>query len=348
MSSERLESLHTSEAFANYALRATFFARKLRELHFLDSWREVEKLRTVTDCFDWAGRERWGISADAWQKAGKSGIDPILCFLHPRVLTEQPSLLLYYRCIALLSQKGLQSLSGIAVADVETRRRVSIPPESRQNVVLAINSVLSVVVNSLEELHDELLRAFLYSSAGAQIQGSWNNAIGEHGHTVVKKLILESLMEEAVQLVWKNDSTTKVNEIKTEELRDRIPQVKVLRLTDGFHCIFSSEPDVSLRSPDEKPLIAVEVKAGTDPAGALERLGAATKSLDNERSMNPGVKTVYVASCITREVKNRIEQMNPFDHTFLLSELLADAKVRKRFAGLFVKEIVKLKRTSQR
>ena len=263
------------------------------------------------------------------------------------MLAEQPSLLLYYRCVALLSQKGLQTLSGVTVAGIETGKRASIPRSSRQKLVLAINSVLSLVIASLDQLQHEHLKAFVYSSAGAQIQGSWNNAVGEHGETVVKKLIVDNLVKELVQLVWKDDTSTAANAVKPEELHNRISEIKVLRLTDGFHCIFGSEPDMSFRAPDETPLIAVEVKAGTDPAGSLERLGAAMKSFENERSINPRVKTIYVASCITEEVQNRMNQIKPFDHTFRLSQLLSDSRWQKRFAGLFVKEIVRHKKSSR-
>lgn len=276
----------------------------------------------------------------AWDQAGKFEVDPVLCFLHPRVLAEQPSLLLYYRCVALLSQKGLQSLCGVSPSSIETGRQTKIPQEARMKIVGAVNSVLSVLMASLDRLKTEHLKAFLYATAGTQIQGSWNNAVGEQGETVVKEIVVACLWEEVVQVVWKNDSTTSKPELALEDLRARALEIKVLRLTDGFHCVFSTEPDISLRAPDERPLIAVEVKAGIDPAGALERLGAAMKSFENERSMNPRMKTVYVASCITDEVRNRIDQTKPFDRTFLLPTLLSDATTQKRFAGLFVREIV--------
>ncbi|MCK7511704.1 MAG: hypothetical protein MZV70_51770 [Desulfobacterales bacterium] len=57
-------------------------------------------------------------------------------------------------------------------------------------------------------------------------------------------------------------------------------------------------------------MVAVEVKAGGDPAGALERLGAA-KSFEDDRNLNPRVKTVYVVRCITPELQRRISQNNP-------------------------------------
>jgi len=240
----------------------------------------------------------------------------------------------------LFSQKGLLSLCGASPSTIETGRQTEIPQETRMKIVVAVNSVLSVLMASLDHLQTEHLKAFLYATAGTQIQGSWNNAVGEQGETLVKEIVVSHLWEALVQVVWKDDSTASRSELTLEDLRRRAPEIKVLRLTEGFHCVFSSEPDMSLRAPDEKPLIAVEVKAGTDPAGALERLGAAMKSFENERSMNPRMKTVYVASCITGEVRNRIDQTKPFDHTFLLPMLLSDATTQKRFAGLFVKEIV--------
>jgi hypothetical protein len=83
--------------------------------------------------------------------------------------------------------------------------------------------------------------------------------------------------------------------------------------------------------------VAIEVKAGADPAGALERLGAAMKSFENDRAINPRVKTVYVVRGLTPELRKRISQGSPFDHTFSLAEILADSKTQQVFANLVLR-----------
>jgi hypothetical protein len=49
------------------------------------------------------------------------------------------------------------------------------------------------------------------------------------------------------------------------------------------------------------------LKGGADPAGALERYGAAKKSFEESRRLTPKVSTILIASCITLEVQARIE-----------------------------------------
>jgi hypothetical protein len=83
------------------------------------------------------------------------------------------------------------------------------------------------------------------------------------------------------------------------------------------------------------------VKAGMDAPAALERLGAAMKSFDHDRNLNPNVKTVYVVRCMTPELQRRIQQNNPFDYTFGLAELMADDKTQKTFANLIRRTILK-------
>lgn len=121
---------------------------------------------------------------------------------------------------------------------------------------------------------------------------------------------------------------------------DRVADIKVIRLKQGYHVVFSSEPDVSLRNQNDLPVLAVEVKAGTDSAGALERLGAAMKSFENERNLNPRVKTVYVVRATTREVQSRISQTNPFDYTFGLNQLMHDERTQRTFANLLLRTIL--------
>ncbi|MGE0377691.1 MAG: XcyI family restriction endonuclease, partial [Planctomycetaceae bacterium] len=142
------------------------------------------------------------------------------------------------------------------------------------------------------------------------------------------------------QVVWKDGRSTDYAEDQHVNILDHIHDLKVVRLRQGFHLLFSSEPDVSVRDVHEKPVMAIEVKAGTDSAGALERLGAAMKSFENDRSLNPRVKTVYVVRAMTPELRARIDETNPFDYTFGLAELLADEDKQRRFAGVVLRAIL--------
>ncbi len=335
------EQLAGSPEFAHYSLRSRFFVRRLRELGFLQISSEVQKLLPLKDSFKWCKREAFGIDEDAYQAIVSNDIEPILCFAHPRVIAEQPSLVLYYRCLAMISQKGLGRIASGNLAHIEQGQVPIIDENTTIELITTINKLLSNIVSSffgIRDLTKQDLQAFLFAQAGTQIQGSWNNDVGMQGEITIREMLVRHLHPHILQVVWRDDTSTNETPVPLDLVLSHIEDIRVLRLEKGYHCIFASEPDVSLRNADNVPVLSVEVKAGQDPAGALERLGAAMKSFDHEKGLNPRLKTIYVVSCLTDEVKRRIQQDNLF-HTYLLSQLIADRDTQRRFANRFVAEI---------
>lgn len=334
------QSLLASDDFATYSLRSSFFVRQLRAVNLWSAVKEVERLAEVSHGFTWSARAQWGIDELAWGRAGQWGLEPLKLFCHPRVLAEQPRLLLYYRTMALLSRKGLASLVGGEVARIEAGGVDAIKEDFLHRLVVALNSIVSAMISAAAELADHQLPGLQFAAAGATIQGSWNNAIGAEGEAAVRTVLVRRLEKEIVQAVWRDGSTSFFHEIGLTGLIDRVSDLRVLRLTHGYHLKFASEPDASLRDAADVPQVAIEVKAGSDPAGALERLGAAMKSFENDCSANPRVKTVYVVRCMTPELRKRIDETRPFDYTFSLAELLADDRTQRTFANLLVRTVV--------
>lgn len=334
------KDLLASDAFAQYSLRATFFVRSLRSLRLLEAIQEVNRLTKVSASFDWGDPKSLGIEPEAWDRLGQKRITPLLVFCHSRVLSEQPRLLLYYRTVALISQKGLAALidkSSDYIKKIEAGKVDQLDQESLDRFVVAINSVLSAIVKTAADINARDLPGYQFATAGATIQGSWNNAVGAEGEAAVKTILVNHLRDEIVQVVWRDSTSTDYSTAQHASVLDRIDEIRVVRMKGGYHLVFSSEPDVSLRSPKNIPLVAIEVKAGADPAGALERLGAAMKSFEHDRDINPRVKTVYV---VTPELQKRISHGSPFDHTFGLSELLADDRTQRTFANLLLRVVL--------
>lgn len=267
-------------------------------------------------------------------------MSPVLVFCHPRVISEQPRLLIYYRTLALLSQKGLRALVGGDVARVESGKVERLDQAWLTKLVIAINSVVSAMIAASADIEPRDLTGFQFASAGSTIQGSWNNAIGSEGEAAIRTILLNHLRGEIAQIVWSDGSTIMYEAASHVSILDRITEIRVVRLRQGYHLFFSSEPDVSLRDRDDLPVLAIEVKAGADPAGALERLGAAMKSFENDRNLNPRVQTVYVVRSMTPELRKRISEGGFFDHTFSLSELMADQRTQQTFANLVVRTIL--------
>jgi len=102
--------------------------------------------------------------------------------------------------------------------------------------------------------------------------------------------------------------------------------------------IFSSEPDVSFkREADGLLLCTVEIKGGTDPAGALERYGAGKKSLEAALRENPKCKNFFLSAVFTPEMTNRIDADRLIEKSYSIVDLIEDQSVRDEFfSELFV------------
>ena len=116
---------------ARYALRSSYYYR-------MDGLWDglLEMLNGVAEP-DWAGRAGWGISETAWARAQQTGAAPVSVFCHPEVITAEPRLIAYYRHLAVIPQKGMQTL-GVNTANLEqgrgrlnaTRPSASPPPST--------------------------------------------------------------------------------------------------------------------------------------------------------------------------------------------------------------------------
>ena len=333
--------LRASDDFAQYSLRATFFARTLRGMRLFETIQEIHEITKLKKGFPWKNPQDLGIEPDAWRRIEGASINPLLIFCHPRVIAEQPRLLLYYRTLALISQKGLGKLISGNLAAIEGGKVERLDAEWVGEVTFALNSILSAIVLTAAEIDAKRFPGYQFATAGTTIQGSWNNAIGSEGEKAVKTILVNNLSDEIEQIGWRTGGAVAYSADLHPSLIDRLDDVRVIRLKEGFHLLFASEPDISLRNPGDVPQVAIEVKAGADPAGALERLGAAMKSFENDRALNPRVKTVYVVRCITPELDSRIREMHPFDYTFGLAELLTNERTQKRFASLLIRHVLK-------
>ncbi len=198
------QELLGSDEFARYSLRATCFVRRLRSLRLWDAIGDVHHLNRAKNGFVWTSRSEWGIDEEAWAYAQRKEIEPLLVFAQPRVLSEQPRLLLYYRTINLLSQKGLGTLVGGNVAAIELGKVTALDSAWVDKAVIALNSIASVIINNSADVEPRDLPGFQFASAGATIQGSWNNAIGDEGEIAVRTILANHTRTKINQLVWRD------------------------------------------------------------------------------------------------------------------------------------------------
>ncbi|MFK7921207.1 MAG: XcyI family restriction endonuclease [Bacteroidia bacterium] len=305
----------------SYLLKSTFFFRKLNDLNYvgIDGRVKSAAARLEND-LDWDDYTSLGISNEAWEIAKENRITPARLFVHPTFLRTYPSLIKYYRCLAMIPQKGLMKLVGISNLKAIEEKERDIPEARVLGAVLKLNEFISSVLSINGWYKDECLKAMVYSTAGTTIDGSWRNKIGEEGERVVKEILVKALLknEEVSYFILKNDE--KIN-FKDFDKLDRIDELRSIFLKNSYSIVFRSEPDGTILSPTGDVVGGIEVKAGIDPAAALERLGAMFKSFDNIKQTYPKAQTILVASCLTSEVEARIRESQAVNFTFMLTDI---------------------------
>ncbi len=330
----------------NYRLRSTFFYRKLKEYNTLSFSLRIEALLPVDHLYSWEGQTNWGIGEDAFAYINEcASLHLIQVFCHPRLIREHSTLVAYYRNIAALSQKAVKYLVGIDVKKIETdeENRYPLTEDKARKLAYLFNEHISLIIDSsIESITKEELYGILLTSTGSQIDGSWRNAIGEEAEKVVQRLLVKEAKERNLiaALIPRVGTTIDLyNPDKLEEQLGNIERYRGVLLVNHTSILFSSEPDVSLLSNQGTTVGVIEVKGGADPAGALERYGAAKKSFEESLRSNSAAKTILVASCITAQVHARIQNDSTISTYFNLTEILSEDSTKY---DQFVQEVFSL------
>jgi hypothetical protein len=331
----------------SYLLKSTFFYNKLQTNGYFELYSQVQNLcKHEGERLNWSQYADWHISDAAWEKIKSNRIDPMLVFIHPKVLQLNPSFLKYYRSVAMLPQKGLKAISSVSSVERIENGKIeagSLSNETINKLVYAINEVLSLVITLSSEINENEIQGMMYAAAGTNIEGSWRNSIGSEGERVIRTIILRELLSQKdISSICDRQSRTKsVLDLDEFEVFESLVNIRTINLKNGFSILFSSEPDITLYDDRGAIVGAVEVKAGLDPAGALERLGAMFKSFENILSEYPKAVTIFVASCITDEVESRISASMSVSQKYITAQITANESNQRKFANN-VRRILKL------
>lgn len=288
--------------FVDQLTKSAFFHLKLHEWRMLEVAEAIDAFKGETLTWDLS---TLGISESAWNKVIHRGIKPVTIFAHPEVLMNIPGSIGYYRMLAMVSQKSMARM-GLSVNAYELGE--SLPnQEAAEQIARHLNRIISHLIEWDKEINAREFDLWRGMTAGAQAQGSWQNAKGEQVETMVKNLIQQRLREQG----W----------VKEESLEGR-----QMKLSDGRQVTFGSEPDVAFYKGG-RILAAVEIKGGIDPAGVLERVGAAVKSLRRAREENPAAVTILIvrgAALTDRAQKDLELNRDVITHWFTVESLLSD------------------------
>ncbi len=327
----------------NYRLRSTFFYRKIKEYDVLALPSQIAHLSRTQELYNWDERADWGIGEDAFKYISEhEELKPVQVFCHPRLLQEFSSLTYYYRNIAALPQKSISYLVQIDIKRYEERQNnaVSIPTQDVFTLARLFNEHITLIIDSsIENFNSEELNALLLTSTGSQIDGAWRNAIGDEAEKVVQRLLVKeavkrNLLVAFMHRVGVGTGMDYYDQENFEEQTSNIGKYRGILLSNQTSILFSSEPDITLIGKNGLPWGVIEVKGGTDPAGALERYGAAKKSFKKARKGSPDAKTILIASCITPEARERIASDKTIDNFFNLTEVIKEKERYDEFVGL--------------
>ena len=271
--------------------------------------------------------EAYLISQGAWDYVRNLQLNPISVFCHPDMLIDEPFVSLYYRGISGLSLKEVQnqarSVDNWETAPHERRRKARVTTEAAGQVAGLYNSVISSIIENTTNWTLENGYRNIIASMRITFDGSMRNTIGRLPEQRIRRLLLQYLYENEMLLS---------PEYPDADSLPVTPANGEYMLRDGFVMGFSSEPDIAFRR-DNVLEATIEIKGGIDPAGALERLGAAEKSAQAAIEVNPRCKNFRISGVITPEMRRRLNQsrFRLFEKDFLLVELLSSESLQAEF-----------------
>jgi hypothetical protein len=322
------KELQSEAERARYSLRSSFFYR----VHSL--WPNLLQMLNSSQRLniEWPDPHKLGISQKAWRQVKQQGISEVSAFCHPEVIKASPPLIAYYRCLALLPQKGLSRLAH-STKQLEDGVKSRITDSKAAKLAEVFNGLISLLIESDPKWSLEKSRIAALLNLGTQINGSWRNEIGAEGSRRVKELLVTYFAQAGLisDVVTTDGSQIKPQVILSEAEALPTEKIRSFSTKKGYTFTFGSEPDVAIRDKSKALVSTLEVKYGLDPAGALERYGAAKKSFDAATRENPKVHNIYLASCLTPEVIHRINDDRLVNEDFNLVEVLGDAEEREKF-----------------
>ncbi len=263
------------------ALRSRLFSDILRQ-------RKDRAQRRLIDTFgaelDFCPLDELMISGAAWDHVQSLGIEPKVVFAHPDLLRAHPTTSLYYRGLALLSRKRVGQAAASVTNWEDGTRSTPIREGTARKVACLYNTMISSIIEGSSDWTLENGYRNIVATMGISIDGMFRNQIGDAAEALVKSRLVEWLKAKDV---LPPDSP--------EHGRYLLPGDTLMN--------FGSEPDIEFIRND-RLIATIEVKGGRDPAGALERLGAMTKSF---AETPPGCVNFLVAGVITTEMRTRLE-----------------------------------------
>lgn len=279
-------------------------------------------LRSLIESFDGTLEfhpiEELMISRGAWEHVSAMGLDPRMVFAHPDLLSNTPATSAYYRNMALLPQKRVAALAASVSNWESSTGAIKVDREKVVAVCSLYNAVVSSIIEGSTNWTLENGYRNMIANIAVGLDGTMRNIIGQDADAVVKGRTLTWLEQHELVAERRNDGNRFV-------------------LANGYVMDYGAEPDIGF-TIDGKLSASIEIKGGRDPAGALERLGAAMKSFEDTP---PGCVNFLVAGVYTTEMRRRLDAIGTV-RTFQLDGLSVDGEEWFRFLDELFHHTVRL------
>lgn len=296
--------------------KALLVVTKLQERHDIAARQLIERYR---ESLNFKPLRKLLIEQKAWDYIERLRVDPKLVFCHPQLLRAAPTTSLYYRGMVGLSVKAAKDYFG-GVESIETGLvKSEISDDKALQMARTYNLFLSSIITNSTKWTLENGHRTILATMGISIDGSMRNRVGAVGEDRIRRMIVEWLL--ANQLIIRPS-------LSVDDLPEQLP--KKIDLKRGVTMRFSSEPDIAF---EQRGVVktTVEIKGGIDPAGALERYGAAKKSFEHAVERSPQCRNFYIGGVLTKELERRIAADRLVEKTYSLIDLLKDENVRSDF-----------------
>jgi hypothetical protein len=327
----------------NAVQRGQFFALNLARLGFDQILDQVEAIARNVDLEAWReATERLGIDSKALDVLDRIPVRYPYYFCTPTQLLEIPSLIAYYRNVAMVSAKVMR---GIGLDTAAHEAGAPLPEDKAVQLVRYFNGTVSALVVENPSLitnrrHIEMALANL----GESIGGSWRNEVGRLAYAEVIGILLRHLHEKRylaaitydlkVPLTGETDEDEErtvsqdnlladgpdfLRDLQTIEANRVVYKRIALRNTNDLLLNRQIEwidregkshkigPDLSAFLPDNTLTWGGELKGGADPAGSDEHWKTATRAFDRildatEKTGRPKPKLSFIATILVDRV----------------------------------------------
>lgn len=300
----------------------------MRSLLIVTALQKGEDLRATRYIRQFKGHLSWEplsglmIDEEVWLYAtNRQRYDPRLIFCHPDILLYQPITSIYYRALCGLSLKLARSYLGSIESIEAGNPRARLDEVKARKMAQVYNTFICSIIKNSSDWTIENGRRTILATLGITLDGKMRNRIGAIAEDRIRRLIVEWLHNKALVVSPSLNS----EDIKTT---DSLP--RHYNLNGDLTMRFGSDPDIQFTRAGQL-LSIIEIKGGIDPAGALERYGAATKSFQHARKASSKCRNFYLGAVFTPELERRIAGDSLVEKAFNIVSILQQEEERTLF-----------------